>query len=88
VAVQPRGYRRLFPPAYLATAQVVDGRFQHMPLWGQFVDRRGRLKEDRAGEFRERFGRQTSLWGLDQCFPLSVLRLEAPVGEFYDFFGV
>jgi hypothetical protein len=81
-------YRRLFPPAYLATAQVLHGRFQHMPLWGQFVDRHGMLREDGARQFRERLQRQTSLEGLDRCFPLSVLRLEAPVGEFCDFYGV
>ena len=25
-------YRRLFPPSYLATARVIRGRFQHMPV--------------------------------------------------------
>ena len=79
-------YRRLFPPAYLATAQVLHGRFQHMPLWGQFVDRRGMLREDGARQLRELVHGLTSLEGLDRCFPLSVLRLEAPVGEFYDFY--
>jgi len=81
-------YRRLFPPAYLATAHVIHGRFQHMPLWGQFLDRRGELKEPGARRLLERLGRQTSLDNLDECFPLQVLRLEAPVREFYDFYGV
>lgn len=81
-------YRRLFPPAYLTTAHVIHGRFQHMPLWGQFLDRRGELKEPSARRLLERLGRQTSLDTLDECFPLQVLRLEAPVREFYDFYGV
>jgi hypothetical protein len=81
-------YRRLFPPVYLATARVSQGRFQHMPLWGQFLDRRGELREPGTSQFLERLGRQTSLDTLDECFPLPVLRLEAPVREFYDFYGV
>ena len=32
-------YGCLFPVSYLATARVLGGRFQHMPLWGQFLDR-------------------------------------------------
>jgi hypothetical protein len=81
-------YRRLFPESYLGTAHVIHGRFRHMPLWGQFVSRYGEVREDMARPFRERLGRQSSLEGLDQCFPLPVLALEAPVGEFYDFYGV
>jgi hypothetical protein len=81
-------YRRLFPLAYLATAHVIHGRFQHMPLWGQFLDRRGELRAPSTRRLLERLGRQTSLETLDDCFPLQVLRLEAPVREFYDFYGV
>jgi hypothetical protein len=80
-------YRRLFPPSYLATARAVHHRFQHMPLWGQFVNRRGELKESMARQLRERLGRQPPLEQLDQCFPFQVLRLEASALEFYDFYG-
>ena len=81
-------YRRLFPKSYLATARVLPDRFQHMPLWGQFVDRHGEIKEDMARRLRERLRRQSSLEGLDQCFPLPVLTVEAPVSEFCVFYGV
>ena len=40
-------YRCLFPVSYLATAHMIDHRFQYMPLWGQFVNRHGEIKEDR-----------------------------------------
>jgi hypothetical protein len=80
-------YRRLFPPAYLATARVLPGRFRHMPLWGQFVDRRGAIRERAARELRERVGRVSAVDGLDACFPLPVLTVEAPVGEFVRFYG-
>lgn len=80
-------YRRLFPPSYLATARVLDHRFQHMPLWGQFLDRRGEIKENMTRQFLERLEGQSSLDSLDQCFSFQVLRLESSASEFYDFYG-
>jgi len=81
-------YRRLFPAPYLATARVMTGRFQHMPLWGQFLDRHGAVKEHMMRRFMERFERQSTMDGLDRCFPLPVLSLEASVQHFYDFYVV
>lgn len=80
-------YRRLFPPSYLATAHVID-RFRHLPLWGQFLDRHGEIKETMTRPFLERLERQSSLESLGRCFPFQVLALEASVREFYDFYGI
>ena len=81
-------YRRLFPESYLATAHVAQHRFRHMPLWGQFVNRYGEVRENTACEFRDRLRQQSSLQDLDCCFPFQVLSLETPVVKFYDFYGV
>lgn len=81
-------YRRLFPASYLATARVIGHRFQRMPLWGQFLDRHGEIREGVARRFRERLERQSSVDGLDRCFPFQVLSAEAPVRAFYDFHGI
>ena len=81
-------YRRLFPVSYLATAHVIDRRFQHMPLWGQFLDRYGEIRKSVTSQFLERLERQSSLDSLDQCFPFQVLSVEASVTEFYDFYGI
>jgi hypothetical protein len=81
-------YRRLFPVPYLATAHVLGHRFQRMPLWGQFLDRNGEIKESMTRPFLERLERQSSLDGLDQCFPFQVLSVEASVLEFYAFYGI
>ena len=81
-------YRRLFPAPYLATAHVIHHRFQHMPLWGQFLDRHGEIKESMTRPFLERLERQSSVDSLDQCFPFQVLAVEASVLEFYDFYGI
>lgn len=81
-------YRRLFPVSYLATAHVIGPRFRHMPLWGQFLDRHGEVKESMTRQFLERLERQSSLGCLGQCFPFQVLSVEAPVLEFYNFYGI
>jgi hypothetical protein len=81
-------YRRFFPKSYVATARVIDGRFRHMPLWGQFLDRRGEIRESLARQFRERLERQSSVDGLGQCFAFPVLSVEASVLDFYEFYGV
>jgi hypothetical protein len=81
-------YRRLFPESYLASAHTLPGRFRHMPLWGQFLDRHGEVRENLAQLLLDRLGRQAGLEGLDGCFRFQVLRVEAPAAEFYDFYGV
>lgn len=81
-------YRRLFPAAYVATARVIGRRFQRMPLWGQFLDRHGEVKESMARPFLERLEHRSSLDRLEECFPLQVLSVEAPVREFYEFYGI
>ena len=79
-------YRRLFPASYVATPHVAAQRFQHMPLWGQFVDRHGVMKEQATRQFLDRLERESSPDGLEQCFPLQPLVVDAPVQAFYDFY--
>jgi len=81
-------YRRLFPVSYVTTARVISDRFQSMPLWGQFLDRHGDIKERMTRPFLERLERQGSVERLHECFPFQVLTVEAPVREFYDFYGI
>lgn len=81
-------YRRLFPKSYLATAHPIRGRFRHMPLWGQFLNRHGEVRTEAAREFRARVGRLTNASEADDCFPSPLLSLEAPAREFYAFCGV
>jgi hypothetical protein len=81
-------YRRLFPCSYVATARVLAPRFQHLPLWGQFLDRHGAIREKATREFLDRLERQSSVGGLDRCFPFQALSVEAPIQDFYDFYGL
>jgi hypothetical protein len=75
-------YRRLFPRAYLDTGRVMRGRFQRMPLWGQFVDRHGEVREDAAKALVDHLDRLTALDGLDACFPFQVIGVQAPLRVF------
>lgn len=45
-------------------------------------------KESMTRQFVERLERESSVDRLDQCFPFPVLAVEAPVLEFYDFYGI
>lgn len=81
-------YRALFPASYLATARPLRGRFRHMPLWGQFVNRRGEIREDAARELRARLRRLPHAEEADACFPSPLLSLEAPARDFCAFYGV
>ena len=83
-----QAYRRMFPPAYLATAEASENDFAYLPLWGQFIDHRGQIKERLIQEFLERLGRQQQLEGISQCFPFQVLHLESTIREFCAFYGV
>ena len=81
-------YRRLFPVTYVASARAIADRFQHMPLWGQFLDRHGAIKDTLSRQFLDRVERQSSLESLEQCFPFQALAVGAPVRTFYDFYGI
>lgn len=81
-------YRRLFPKSYVASARPLSGRFRHMPLWGQFVDRHGGVKEPLTRVLFDRLADRPRLEHLDTCFPFQVLGVEAPADEFYAFYEV
>lgn len=83
-----RAYRRLFPAAYLATARVAEARFRNMPLWGQFLDRHGAVRQDMAAVFLERLSHQTAMDDIANCFPLQALAVDAPASVFHDFYGI
>jgi hypothetical protein len=81
-------YRRLFPAAYLSSARAVHNRFHALPRWGQFLDRYGDIKESMTRPFLSRLEQQTGIERLHECFPYQPLAVEAPVSEFYEFYGI
>jgi len=83
-----QAYRRLFPPAYLATATVAANRFRNMPLWGQFIDHRGGIKQFAVDAFEKRLKTQQSIVHIERCFPLQPLSVEASLDVFDHFHRV
>lgn len=81
-------YRRLFPLAYLASAHVATNEFRYLTLWGQFLDRRGQVKEQLATRFVEDLNQANNLRDLEKCFPFQVLHLESSVQQFYSYYGI
>ncbi|XAH22132.1 hypothetical protein AAFF27_19220 [Xylophilus sp. GW821-FHT01B05] len=77
-------YRGLFPGAYIASATPAGPRFRNMPLWGQFLDRQGQLRQAPVVAFRHALALQAGMPGLGECFPLQPLALEAPASVFFD----
>jgi len=80
-------YRRLFPKVYAASGRVVRRRFRSMPLWGQFLDHRGQVKEALQRRFLRSFAAESTLAQLDDCFPLQAIAVQAPARQFYECYG-
>ncbi|MDX1648841.1 MAG: hypothetical protein R3263_03205 [Myxococcota bacterium] len=79
-------YRRLFPPGYLSSARPVPDAFHSMALWGQFLDRRGRVRARMARSFLDALAGTSQVVDLGRCFPFQALRVTAPVGAFRAFY--
>jgi hypothetical protein len=82
-------YRRLFPPAYGASRRLRPApvNLTGTSSWGQLLDRRGGLKRDRALRFADNL-RRLDVEAPWRVFPLPCLVAEAPVGLFYEHYGV
>jgi len=75
-------YRRLFPPEYLSTAEPTTNPYRHLPLWGQFLDRFGSVKDRLARPFLQRVRQLESVEGALACFPFQALKVRAPLDVF------
>ncbi|CAD6527462.1 hypothetical protein LMG27952_02032 [Paraburkholderia hiiakae] len=78
-------YRRLFPAAYVASAQPVS-RLRALSLWGQFLDRHGGVRRDAAAMLLARVERVSAFADVLPCFPLQALAVQVSFAEFQDFF--
>lgn len=81
-------YRRLFPPGYASTLSPIPGGFRSMALWGQFIDRRGEVRDSVAGRFLDALVQTSDPGDLGECFPLQALSARAPARDFFDFYRV
>ena len=81
-------YLRLFPPDYVKTAKPVGYETEFWALWGQFIARKGSIRQPTASQFLECLSQQKTVEDCLQCFPYQVLRPECPIETFYDFYKI
>ena len=81
-------YIRLFPPAYIQTAKPVGYETGFWALWGQFIARKGSIRQSTAAQFLECLDKQETIDGCLQCFPYQVLRPECSIETFYKFYNL
>lgn len=81
-------YRRLFPPAFVATPVPGPGEYDVLSSWGPFLDYRGQLKQDMATAFLDRIAAATTLDELLDAFPYRILSVKCGIEAFYTHYGV
>jgi hypothetical protein len=59
-----------------------------MPLWGQFLDRHGAVRVGAAEHFMRQLSHTADFQDLVCSFPLQALAVQAPIEQFYCFYGV
>ena len=81
-------YRRLFPAQYTRNAKIVEDEFQYLSLWGQFLQRDGRVHEHLVASFLSRLQKSETLKDLTSSFPYQVLSPQSPIALFYQFYEI
>jgi hypothetical protein len=81
-------YRRLFPTAYSASrTPPAFARLRGTSSWGQFLDHREAIKSDLRAAFLVNI-ETIDIAAPWRAFPLPVLSVSAPIGLFYELYGV
>ncbi len=81
-------YRRLFPDAHVDKLGTPHGYVASMSLWGQFIDRTGGVRHDRANEFLTRAHSAKNNNELLDAFPFRELSAGCSIQNFYSFYGI
>jgi hypothetical protein len=81
-------YQRLFPPEYVASAELGGYETGFWALWGQFIARDGGLRESTVRPFLANLRTQRTVDGCLRCFPYEVLKPRCDIEIFYRFYGV
>ncbi|MEO7003439.1 MAG: hypothetical protein ABI068_16585 [Ktedonobacterales bacterium] len=81
-------YRRLFPPAFGASAQAMQAPLIGRGLWGQFLRHGERINAELAARFTASVATLAHADDYAGCFPYQVLLTHAPIADFYAFYGI
>ncbi|MBU0975268.1 MAG: hypothetical protein ABIE03_06060 [Patescibacteria group bacterium] len=82
-------HNKVYPPEFIGQAAIVaGGELQFLSSWGQFIDSKGRLRNDLADKFRKCLSKKNTISDMIKCFPYPVKESEMPIEEFYGFYEV
>jgi hypothetical protein len=82
-------YRRLFPPAYVASRRLPERAlsFQGYSSWGQFLDHRGHVRPAVRDAFLAKLP-HLDPQRIGLTFPLPALVVDGPIAGFYAWYGL
>jgi hypothetical protein len=81
-------YRRLFPPSYTKEPQATPFGYTGTSVWGQFIDRKGNIREKEASEFLRRLEQVKEEDDLPKAFPLPQLGVTGDIRDFYAMYDI
>ncbi len=82
-------YRRLFPPAYVATRRPDDRiHYGFMGAWGQFLDRHFEVKPAMRDPFLAGIAAARTMAEVEACFPYRQMLVQGDIGMFYRYYGI
>jgi hypothetical protein len=84
------GYRRLFPPSYLASAMAERPNLQARSVWGQFLQSDWQVNEETARAFEARVMQLSHVHeeAVVATFPYRELAVTGPIAAFYQMYGI
>lgn len=82
-------YRRLFPPSFGDSRRPFElsRRTRGMHYWGQFIDHKGQIKPGLGEKLLDNL-KDVDEDHVGASFPLQPLLTEAPIQDFYKFYGI
>lgn len=84
-----QSYRRLFPSKYTENMRVEEVPFpRSMGIWGQFLDSKGGLNQERVEGFTQKINEAKNIDELLSAIPFKILYPKCEIKEFYDFYGI
>lgn len=78
-----KAYCDLFPPSYNASKKVFSRDFNGLLRWGQFIDKNGKVNEERKTQFLENI-QHLDINDLAKAFPLPTWHCETSIEDFYN----
>lgn len=81
-------FKRLFPASFTANLIPKKNDYHSLGVWGQFIDKRGEVKQSEKEVFLKKVDEARSKQDLENAFSLKDFKVEANISDFYSFYKV